>query len=121
MSMRADEDTFLNLPFTSTSQPYVYDEYRTAWIFEKNPIAEEEACGRGAAKACMTAQTFEQVSRFHGHAINRLNLTKRLYVSGVAHGAAICDESLRCNIACEGRGDPAGQPAVPRLDMYSAN
>eukprot|EP00959_Pyramimonas_sp_CCMP1952_P234312 4895930-Pyramimonas_sp.AAC.1 len=52
-----------------------------------------------------TAQTFEQ----------------RLYVSGVGHGAAMCDKSLRCKITCKGKGDPAGQPAVPRLDTHSAN
>eukprot|EP00959_Pyramimonas_sp_CCMP1952_P120033 2509679-Pyramimonas_sp.AAC.1 len=45
ISMRAEEDTFLNLPTTSTPQPYIYDEYHTAWIFEKNLIAEEEARG----------------------------------------------------------------------------
>eukprot|EP00959_Pyramimonas_sp_CCMP1952_P324060 6782266-Pyramimonas_sp.AAC.1 len=31
------------------------------------------------------AQTFEQASRSHGRAIKKLNLTKRLYVSGVGH------------------------------------
>eukprot|EP00959_Pyramimonas_sp_CCMP1952_P257104 5371891-Pyramimonas_sp.AAC.1 len=43
--MRADEDTFLNLPATSASRPCAYDEYPTAWILEKNPITEEEARG----------------------------------------------------------------------------
>eukprot|EP00959_Pyramimonas_sp_CCMP1952_P189252 3958754-Pyramimonas_sp.AAC.1 len=71
--------------------------------------------------ALKTAQNFEQVSRSYGHAITRLNLTKRVYVSGVGHGAAICDESLHCKIACKERGDSAGQPAVPRFDTYSAN
>eukprot|EP00959_Pyramimonas_sp_CCMP1952_P386146 8093007-Pyramimonas_sp.AAC.2 len=66
-------------------------------------------------------QTFEQVSRSHGHAIKRLNMTKRPCVSGVGHGAAICDKSLHCKIARKERGDPAGEPAVPRLDTYSAN
>eukprot|EP00959_Pyramimonas_sp_CCMP1952_P261844 5475239-Pyramimonas_sp.AAC.1 len=52
-----------------------------------------------------TAQTFERVSRSHGHDIKKLNLSKRLYVSGVGHGAAAC-----------------GAPATgPRLDTYSAN
>eukprot|EP00959_Pyramimonas_sp_CCMP1952_P281686 5887905-Pyramimonas_sp.AAC.1 len=45
MGMRADEDTFLNLPTTPTSHPCTYDEYPTAWIFEKNPFTEEEARG----------------------------------------------------------------------------
>eukprot|EP00959_Pyramimonas_sp_CCMP1952_P466784 9490540-Pyramimonas_sp.AAC.1 len=67
------------------------------------------------------AQTFEQASRPHGHAIKRLNLTKRLYVSGVGHGAAMCDEPLHCKIARKERGDPAGAPAVPRLNTYSAH
>eukprot|EP00959_Pyramimonas_sp_CCMP1952_P468097 9492657-Pyramimonas_sp.AAC.1 len=35
-----------------------------------------------------TAQTFERASPSRGHAIKKLNLTKRLYVSGVGHGAA---------------------------------
>eukprot|EP00959_Pyramimonas_sp_CCMP1952_P234668 4903221-Pyramimonas_sp.AAC.1 len=43
--MRADEESFLNLPTTSASRPYTYDEYPTAWIFEKNPITEEGARG----------------------------------------------------------------------------
>eukprot|EP00959_Pyramimonas_sp_CCMP1952_P370806 7765947-Pyramimonas_sp.AAC.1 len=68
-----------------------------------------------------TAQTFERVSRPHGHDIKRLNLTRRLHVSGVGHGAAICDNSLYCKIACKERGDPAGKPAMARLDTYSAN
>eukprot|EP00959_Pyramimonas_sp_CCMP1952_P270542 5655934-Pyramimonas_sp.AAC.1 len=68
-----------------------------------------------------TAQTVEQVSRPHGHAITRLNLAKRLYVSGVGHGAAICDEPLHCKIARNETGDPAGTPAVLRLDTYSAH
>eukprot|EP00959_Pyramimonas_sp_CCMP1952_P304924 6381751-Pyramimonas_sp.AAC.1 len=42
IGMRADEDTFLNLPTTSTSHPYTYDEYP---IFAKNPITEEKARG----------------------------------------------------------------------------
>eukprot|EP00959_Pyramimonas_sp_CCMP1952_P023206 488213-Pyramimonas_sp.AAC.1 len=63
-----------------------------------------------------TAQTSEQVSCSHRHAIKRLNLTKRRYVPGVGHGAAICDKSLHCKIACKEMGDPAGIPDVPRLD-----
>eukprot|EP00959_Pyramimonas_sp_CCMP1952_P269315 5630105-Pyramimonas_sp.AAC.1 len=43
MGMRADKDALLNLPTTSTSHPYAYDEYPSAWIFETNPITEEEA------------------------------------------------------------------------------
>eukprot|EP00959_Pyramimonas_sp_CCMP1952_P230269 4814352-Pyramimonas_sp.AAC.1 len=43
--IRADGGTFLNLPTTSTSHPYMYDEYHAAWTFEKNPITEEEARG----------------------------------------------------------------------------
>eukprot|EP00959_Pyramimonas_sp_CCMP1952_P179157 3745216-Pyramimonas_sp.AAC.1 len=164
--MRADEDTFLNLPVASASHPYTYGEYLTAWIFERNPIAEEEARRRrngmhgatlsevpglfgerhelalaansGAMTNGMliilldidsnsniigikTAQTSKQVSGSHGHAIKRLNLTKRLYVPGVGHGAAICDKSLRCKILRAERGDPAVAPAVQRLDTYSAN
>eukprot|EP00959_Pyramimonas_sp_CCMP1952_P015495 328425-Pyramimonas_sp.AAC.2 len=68
-----------------------------------------------------TEQTFEQVSRSYGHAIKKLNLTKRLYVSGEGHGAAVCDKSLRWKIARKEKGHPAGRPAVPRLDTYSAN
>eukprot|EP00959_Pyramimonas_sp_CCMP1952_P461050 9480943-Pyramimonas_sp.AAC.1 len=68
-----------------------------------------------------TAQTFEPVSRPHGRAIKRLNLTKRLYVSEVGHGAAILEKALHCKIARKERIDPAGAPAVPRLDTYSAN
>eukprot|EP00959_Pyramimonas_sp_CCMP1952_P023207 488213-Pyramimonas_sp.AAC.2 len=45
MGMRADEDTFLNLPTTSASCRFTYDEYPSAWAFERNPIAEEEARG----------------------------------------------------------------------------
>eukprot|EP00959_Pyramimonas_sp_CCMP1952_P001165 23182-Pyramimonas_sp.AAC.1 len=43
MGMRADEDTFMNVPTTSASRPCTYDEYPAAWIFVKNPITEEEA------------------------------------------------------------------------------
>eukprot|EP00959_Pyramimonas_sp_CCMP1952_P436910 9148087-Pyramimonas_sp.AAC.1 len=68
-----------------------------------------------------TAQTFERVSRSHGHAFKNQNLTKRLCVSGGGHGAAVCDKSLHCKIACKERGGPAGAPAVPRLDACSAN
>eukprot|EP00959_Pyramimonas_sp_CCMP1952_P421494 8830047-Pyramimonas_sp.AAC.1 len=45
MGMRADEDTFLNLPTTSASHSRTYDEYPTAWIFERSPTTEEEARG----------------------------------------------------------------------------
>eukprot|EP00959_Pyramimonas_sp_CCMP1952_P215893 4515906-Pyramimonas_sp.AAC.1 len=45
MGMRAEEDTFLNLPTTSASHPYTYDEYPTAWIFARVSVAEEEARG----------------------------------------------------------------------------
>eukprot|EP00959_Pyramimonas_sp_CCMP1952_P152476 3190326-Pyramimonas_sp.AAC.1 len=45
MGMRADEDTFMNMPTTSASRPYTYDEYPTAWIFEKSPTMGEEARG----------------------------------------------------------------------------
>eukprot|EP00959_Pyramimonas_sp_CCMP1952_P442845 9270485-Pyramimonas_sp.AAC.1 len=38
-----------------------------------------------------TAQTFERAPRSHGHGIKKLNLSRRLYVSGVGHGAAVCD------------------------------
>eukprot|EP00959_Pyramimonas_sp_CCMP1952_P225624 4718098-Pyramimonas_sp.AAC.1 len=38
-----------------------------------------------------TAQTFERVSRSHGHDIKKLNITKRLCASGVGHGTAICE------------------------------
>eukprot|EP00959_Pyramimonas_sp_CCMP1952_P089086 1864181-Pyramimonas_sp.AAC.1 len=58
-----------------------------------------------------TAQTFEQVPRSHGHAIKKLNLTRRLYVSGVEHVAVVCEKSLHCKIAREERGGPAGAPA----------
>eukprot|EP00959_Pyramimonas_sp_CCMP1952_P416785 8731863-Pyramimonas_sp.AAC.1 len=149
MGMRADEDTFLNVPTSPASGPCAYNEYPTAWIFEKNPITEEEARGymnvftslsrndwvleqrrrRGMCGTTLsevpglfggrhelalaansgtmvdgmlailldilssslvkqTAHMFEQVSRSHGHATKKLNLTKRLYVSGVGLGAA---------------------------------
>eukprot|EP00959_Pyramimonas_sp_CCMP1952_P283996 5936424-Pyramimonas_sp.AAC.1 len=68
-----------------------------------------------------TAQTFERVSHSRGHDIRKVNLTKRLYVSGVGHGAAVCDKFLRCRIARKDKGDPAVAPAVPRLDAYTAN
>eukprot|EP00959_Pyramimonas_sp_CCMP1952_P104064 2175066-Pyramimonas_sp.AAC.1 len=45
------------------------------------------------------AQTFERASRSHGHRVKKLNLTKRLYVSGVGHGTAVCGKSLHCKIA----------------------
>eukprot|EP00959_Pyramimonas_sp_CCMP1952_P097502 2038161-Pyramimonas_sp.AAC.1 len=45
MGMRADEGTFLNLPTSSASRPYTYDEYPAARIFERSPITEEEARG----------------------------------------------------------------------------
>ena len=45
MGMRAEEVTFLKLPTTSTSQPYMHDESLTAWIFEKSLITEEQARG----------------------------------------------------------------------------
>eukprot|EP00959_Pyramimonas_sp_CCMP1952_P043521 910200-Pyramimonas_sp.AAC.1 len=35
----------MNLPTVSTSHPYTHDEYPTTWIFERNPITEEEARG----------------------------------------------------------------------------
>eukprot|EP00959_Pyramimonas_sp_CCMP1952_P264407 5529073-Pyramimonas_sp.AAC.1 len=41
MDMRADENTCLNLPTISASYPHTYDEYPTAWIFERNLITEE--------------------------------------------------------------------------------
>eukprot|EP00959_Pyramimonas_sp_CCMP1952_P298554 6244912-Pyramimonas_sp.AAC.1 len=67
------------------------------------------------------AQTFERASRSRGHDIHKLNLTKRLYVSGVEHGAAVCDKFLHCRIACKEGGYPAGAPAAPKLDAYSGN
>eukprot|EP00959_Pyramimonas_sp_CCMP1952_P417256 8742211-Pyramimonas_sp.AAC.1 len=68
-----------------------------------------------------TAHNFEQISRSHGHAIKRLYLSNGLHVYGVGHGAAICDKSLHCKIARKAKVDYAGEPAVPRLDTYSAN
>eukprot|EP00959_Pyramimonas_sp_CCMP1952_P141323 2958003-Pyramimonas_sp.AAC.1 len=68
-----------------------------------------------------TAQTFERVSRSRGHDIKKLILTKRLYVSSVGHGAAVCDKSFRCKIARKEKGDPAGKPTMSRPDTYSAN
>eukprot|EP00959_Pyramimonas_sp_CCMP1952_P044677 933337-Pyramimonas_sp.AAC.1 len=41
-----------------------------------------------------TAQTFERVPRSHGHDAKKLNLARRLCVSGVGHGAAVCDKSF---------------------------
>eukprot|EP00959_Pyramimonas_sp_CCMP1952_P007707 160847-Pyramimonas_sp.AAC.1 len=35
----------MNLPLSSAPHPHMYDEYSTAWIFERNPITEEEARG----------------------------------------------------------------------------
>eukprot|EP00959_Pyramimonas_sp_CCMP1952_P357729 7489928-Pyramimonas_sp.AAC.1 len=45
IGMRAHEDTFMNMPLASAPRPHVHDNYPTAWIFEKNPTAEEEARG----------------------------------------------------------------------------
>eukprot|EP00959_Pyramimonas_sp_CCMP1952_P425554 8914126-Pyramimonas_sp.AAC.1 len=42
-----------------------------------------------------TAQTFERAPLSHGHDLKKLSLTKRFYVSGVGHGAAVCDMSRR--------------------------
>eukprot|EP00959_Pyramimonas_sp_CCMP1952_P370056 7750210-Pyramimonas_sp.AAC.1 len=55
-----------------------------------------------------TAQTSEQVSRSHGHAIEKLHLRKRLYVSGVGHGAAVCD----------GRGHLLCRDLIPSQQMW---
>eukprot|EP00959_Pyramimonas_sp_CCMP1952_P100839 2109431-Pyramimonas_sp.AAC.1 len=55
-----------------------------------------------------TAQTFERAPRPRGHGSKKLNLTKRLYVSGVGHGAVVCDKSLHCKIACKGGGSGGG-------------
>eukprot|EP00959_Pyramimonas_sp_CCMP1952_P218850 4576223-Pyramimonas_sp.AAC.1 len=68
-----------------------------------------------------TAQTFERAPRSHGHDVKKLNLPKRLYVSGAGHGAAACGKSLHCTIPRREQRDPAGAPAAPRLDAYSAN
>eukprot|EP00959_Pyramimonas_sp_CCMP1952_P428164 8967469-Pyramimonas_sp.AAC.1 len=38
-----------------------------------------------------TAQAVERSSRSHSHDIIQLDLTKRLCVSGVGNGAAVCD------------------------------
>eukprot|EP00959_Pyramimonas_sp_CCMP1952_P424860 8899038-Pyramimonas_sp.AAC.1 len=65
---------------------------------------------------CATAQTSERVPRPRGHGIKQLDLTKRLHVSGVGHGAAVCGKSVHCRIACKDRGDSAGTPAIARLD-----
>eukprot|EP00959_Pyramimonas_sp_CCMP1952_P425209 8906699-Pyramimonas_sp.AAC.1 len=45
MGMRADEGAFMNMPTTSASRPCARDEFPTAWIFERSPIAEGEARG----------------------------------------------------------------------------
>eukprot|EP00959_Pyramimonas_sp_CCMP1952_P425592 8914737-Pyramimonas_sp.AAC.1 len=45
MGMRAEEDTFMNMPTVSTSHPYTHDEYPAACTFEKSLITEEEARG----------------------------------------------------------------------------
>eukprot|EP00959_Pyramimonas_sp_CCMP1952_P313822 6569275-Pyramimonas_sp.AAC.1 len=46
VAMRADEDdAFRNMPLSSAQRPHVRDECPSAWIFEKIPIAEEEAHG----------------------------------------------------------------------------
>eukprot|EP00959_Pyramimonas_sp_CCMP1952_P323443 6768426-Pyramimonas_sp.AAC.1 len=45
IGMRADEDTFMNMPLAYAPHPHMHDEYPTAWTFEKNPITEEEARG----------------------------------------------------------------------------
>eukprot|EP00959_Pyramimonas_sp_CCMP1952_P071001 1482444-Pyramimonas_sp.AAC.1 len=67
------------------------------------------------------ALTFERASRLHDYDIKKLDLAKRLSVSGVGHGAAVCDESIHCKIDCKEMGDSAGTPAIARLDTYSAN
>eukprot|EP00959_Pyramimonas_sp_CCMP1952_P007495 156798-Pyramimonas_sp.AAC.1 len=45
IGMRADVDTFINVPLASAPRPHMHDEYPAAWIFEKSPNAEEEARG----------------------------------------------------------------------------
>eukprot|EP00959_Pyramimonas_sp_CCMP1952_P198693 4155972-Pyramimonas_sp.AAC.1 len=42
--MRAGEDTFENMPL-SQQHPHMCDECPSAWIFERQPITEEEARG----------------------------------------------------------------------------
>eukprot|EP00959_Pyramimonas_sp_CCMP1952_P031620 663222-Pyramimonas_sp.AAC.1 len=85
MGTRADEDTFMNMPTTSAPRPHTYDEYPTAWIFEKNPITEEEARGymnvftslsrndwcwsRGAARVCMVRRCLKR----QGYSENAMN------------------------------------------------
>eukprot|EP00959_Pyramimonas_sp_CCMP1952_P133343 2788171-Pyramimonas_sp.AAC.1 len=68
-----------------------------------------------------TARTFERASRSHGHRVKKLDLTKRLYVSGAGHGVAVCDKSTHCKIACGEWGGSVGAPAIARLDTCSAN
>eukprot|EP00959_Pyramimonas_sp_CCMP1952_P278872 5830950-Pyramimonas_sp.AAC.1 len=42
-------------------------------------------------------------------------------MSGVGHGSVACDKPLHCNVARKEKRNPAGAPAVPTLDTYSAN
>eukprot|EP00959_Pyramimonas_sp_CCMP1952_P207441 4339376-Pyramimonas_sp.AAC.1 len=149
------------MPTTSATRPRMYDEYPTAWILEKNLIAEEEARGymnvftslsrndwvleqkrrkgmhgttlsevpgifgerNGLALAANSGTMVDGMlttvlgvgssikiigTPSHGHAIKKLNLAKRLHVSGVGHGAAVCDKSLRCKMARKERGARRG-------------
>eukprot|EP00959_Pyramimonas_sp_CCMP1952_P202676 4238308-Pyramimonas_sp.AAC.1 len=45
IARRADEDALMNMPPSSAQRPHMCDEYPSAWIFEKNPVAEEGARG----------------------------------------------------------------------------
>eukprot|EP00959_Pyramimonas_sp_CCMP1952_P200574 4195336-Pyramimonas_sp.AAC.1 len=42
--VRADEDAFENTPL-SPHHPQIYDEFPSAWIFQRQPITEEGARG----------------------------------------------------------------------------
>eukprot|EP00959_Pyramimonas_sp_CCMP1952_P357407 7484135-Pyramimonas_sp.AAC.1 len=55
------------------------------------------------------------------HEIKRLNLSRPLRVTGVGAGAAACRTPGPYIIACGYRGNPAGKPAMAKLDTCSAN
>eukprot|EP00959_Pyramimonas_sp_CCMP1952_P274693 5742334-Pyramimonas_sp.AAC.1 len=55
----------MNAPLSRAQHPHMHDEYPSAWIFEKNPITEEEALG------CMSVFTSEERLGFSAEAPQR--------------------------------------------------
>jgi len=68
-----------------------------------------------------TAQIFENIALANGHTMRRLNISPPLHVTGVGNGAAVCRSTGHFKIVCKYRDAPAGQPAVPSLEIYNAS